>query len=128
MQGQSPFPSFNYITYGAKTTAREVGLLLEHALDTMLQTPGERPTPVCIWGLHGIGKTELVRDLAQARGCQFVYIAPAQFEEMGDLHGMDEQAMAALEGTTFSAWLDLYELPQSVRSWFGVQANKCTKK
>jgi phytoene dehydrogenase-like protein len=42
---------------------------------------------------------------------------------MGDLHGMDEQAMAALEGTTFSAWLDLYDLPQSVRSWFGVQAN-----
>ena len=115
MQGQSPFPSFNYITYGAKTTAREVGLLLEHALDTMLKTPGERPTPVCIWGLHGIGKTELVRDLAQARGCHFVYIAPAQFEEMGDLIGMPQIAADPIKGdvTRFVApeWVPRQEGP-----------------
>ena len=115
MQGQSPFPSFNYITYGAKTTAREVGLLLEHALDTMLQTPGERPTPVCIWALHGIGKTELVRDLAQARGCHFVYIAPAQFEEMGDLIGMPQIAADPIKGdvTRFVApeWVPRQEGP-----------------
>ena len=77
------------MTYGAKVTADSVTTLLQHSLDTMLQTTqAERPTPVCIWGLHGIGKTELVRDLAKAKGCQFVYIAPAQFEEMGDLIGM----------------------------------------
>lgn len=114
-QVQSPFPAFNYITYGAKTTAREVSLLLEHALDTMLQTPGERPTPVCIWGLHGIGKTELVRDLAQARGCQFVYIAPAQFEEMGDLIGMPQIANDPVKGdvTRFVApeWVPRQEGP-----------------
>ena len=79
--------SFSYITYGARVSAESVVTLLEHALDSMAETR-ERPTPVCIWGLHGIGKTELVRDLAQARGCAFVYIAPAQFEEMGDLLGM----------------------------------------
>ena len=76
-----------HITYGARVSAESVQRLLEHALDK-LATVGERPTPVCIWGLHGIGKTELVRDLAKARGCGFVYIAPAQFEEMGDLLGM----------------------------------------
>ncbi|MCS7037339.1 MAG: AAA family ATPase [Saprospiraceae bacterium] len=63
--------------------------LLEHALDRLMQSD-ERPTPICIWGLHGIGKTELVRDVARARGCEFVYLAPAQFEEMGDLVGMPQ--------------------------------------
>jgi len=80
-------PSFSYVTYGARVSAESVTTLLEHALDSMAQTH-ERPTPICIWGLHGIGKTELVRDLAKARGCAFAYIAPAQFEEMGDLLGM----------------------------------------
>jgi len=79
--------NYQYITYGARVSAESVTALLEHALDSMAQTH-ERPTPVCIWGLHGIGKTELVRDLARARGCAFAYIAPAQFEEMGDLLGM----------------------------------------
>ncbi|MBK8920467.1 MAG: AAA family ATPase [Saprospirales bacterium] len=82
-------PTYSYITYGARVSAESVVLLLEHALDSMRQSD-ERPTPVCIWGLHGIGKTELVRDLARERGCAFVYIAPAQFEEMGDLLGMPQ--------------------------------------
>lgn len=79
--------SYQYVTYGARVSAGSVIALLEHALEGMAQNV-ERPTPVCIWGLHGIGKTELVRDLAHARGCGFAYIAPAQFEEMGDLLGM----------------------------------------
>jgi MoxR-like ATPase len=45
-------------------------------------------TPVCIWGPHGIGKTEMVADLARENGWQFAYCAPGQFEEMGDFHGM----------------------------------------
>jgi AAA domain (dynein-related subfamily) len=49
---------------------------------------GRRSTPVCIWGTHGVGKTTLVEDVARERGYQFVYCAPAQFEEMGDLHGL----------------------------------------
>lgn len=75
----------------------------------------ERPTPICIWGLHGIGKTELVRDLAQARGCEFVYIAPAQFEEMGDLVGMPKIAQDEVKGevTRFIApeWVPKSEGP-----------------
>jgi prolycopene isomerase len=48
---------------------------------------------------------------------------PELLRMMGDLHGMDEQACAALEGASFSDWLDGYDLPQSVRTWFGIQAN-----
>lgn len=80
--------SYQYITYGSKVHADDVQMLLEHALDNMVRYPDVRPVPVCIWGTHGIGKTELVREIASRRGCQFVYIAPAQFEEMGDLIGM----------------------------------------
>jgi hypothetical protein len=49
---------------------------------------GRRGTPVCIWGTHGLGKTEIVKDFATSRGWHFAYCAPAQFEEMGDLHGI----------------------------------------
>ena len=97
-------PSYSYVTYGARVSAASVSTLLEHALDSMAQQ-ADRPTPVCIWGLHGIGKTELVRDLAAARGCAFTYIAPAQFEEMGDLLGMPKigNDPAAGEVTRFVA-------------------------
>jgi MoxR-like ATPase len=38
--------------------------------------------------LHGIGKTAIVKSFANANGWKFRYCAPAQFEEMGDLHGL----------------------------------------
>ena len=52
------------------------------------EADGSRPTPVCIWGTHGIGKTEIALNFARQRGWKVAYCAPAQFEEMGDLHGM----------------------------------------
>ena len=75
-------------TYGATVKADAVALLLQHTLQRALSDIRQRPTPVCIWGLHGIGKTELVQAVAAAAGAELVYIAPAQFEEMGDLVGM----------------------------------------
>ncbi len=92
-----PFP---YITYGARVSAESVAALLEHAINR-LKEGEERPTPICIWGLHGIGKTELVRDIARARGCAFTYVAPAQFEEMGDLVGMP-QIVTSEDGATLT--------------------------
>lgn len=71
------------LTYGSEVGSESVRRLVEH----QLECPG-RPVPVCIWGLHGIGKTELVREIATDRGIPLVYLAPAQFEEMGDLLGM----------------------------------------
>lgn len=77
---------FNYITYGAKTNAGQITNFLSH-LKTQLESK-DRVTPLCIWGMHGIGKTQMVREFAQENNCVFRYIAPAQFEEMGDLLGM----------------------------------------
>ncbi|MBL4634397.1 MAG: AAA family ATPase [Kofleriaceae bacterium] len=82
--------AFDYIYYGTTCTSDEVKGVLEHvfSVNERLEAKGRRKTPVCIWGRHGIGKTELVEATAKERGCQFVSIAPAQFEEMGDILGM----------------------------------------
>lgn len=80
---------FNYITYGAKAQADDIFRLLTHQLNQVKVANSQlRVTPLCIWGMHGIGKTELVQEFATENNCQFIYIAPAQFEEMGDLLGL----------------------------------------
>lgn len=80
----------NYIYYGARAKAGEVAAFVRHVMEANLsaEARGQRKTPVCIWGRHGIGKTEIVQSLASELGYAFRYIAPAQFEEMGDLIGM----------------------------------------
>jgi len=82
--------AFDYVYYGTACDSRELEAFLVHVIDAneKLESRGKRKTPVCIWGRHGVGKTEIVESLAKARGAKFVAIAPAQFEEMGDLMGM----------------------------------------
>jgi len=78
------------LQYGAKKNPAELSEVLAYIFEqnNELSDQGRRGTPVCIWGTHGLGKTQLVHDYAKSRGWKFAYIAPAQFEEMGDLHGM----------------------------------------
>lgn len=80
----------NYVFYGMETNAIEVGKFTEHIITTNLKTEqaGYKKTPICIWGTHGIGKTEMVQQIAESNNYKWSYIAPAQFEEMGDLVGM----------------------------------------
>lgn len=82
--------SFEYIYYGTECDADEVERFMEHhwSANQRLEDAGRPQTPLCIWGRHGIGKTDLVAAMAKRRGAAFVSIAPAQFEEMGDLMGM----------------------------------------
>ncbi|HMQ46784.1 MAG TPA: AAA family ATPase [Saprospiraceae bacterium] len=87
MQNNNPT---SYIYYGTHAKASEVKAFLLHVLanNREQEQSGLPKTPICIWGKHGVGKTALVQALAQEQGWQFAYIAPAQFEEMGDLLGM----------------------------------------
>jgi hypothetical protein len=102
----------DYIYHGTMSTAGELVGFVEHLLrsNAAAEAEGRRKTPVCIWGRHGIGKTEIVEQIAQKLGYRFSYIAPAQFEEMGDLVGMP-----AIDGgvTTFRppAWVPTEEGP-----------------
>ena len=77
----------NYIFYGTKANTKEVEDFLHHTIKTneLAEKAGKRKTPICIWGEHGIGKTQTVEDYAITNGYKYAYIAPAQFEEMGDL-------------------------------------------
>ncbi|MCB0585497.1 MAG: AAA family ATPase [Phaeodactylibacter sp.] len=81
---------YDYIYYGTRCKAGEVVAFVRHVLQANMRAEarGQRKTPICIWGRHGIGKTEIVQALAEQIGYRFRYIAPAQFEEMGDLVGM----------------------------------------
>jgi len=112
MANQNNKPKHNYLYYGTKTTASEVKRLVEHAIHTneLAEENGKKKSPICIWGKHGIGKTQLVEAIAEEKNYQFAYIAPAQFEEMGDLVGMPR----IVDGvTTFMApdWVPTEEGP-----------------
>lgn len=73
-----------------KSTSEEVSEFVKHIIKSneINEEEGNGKTPVCIWGKHGIGKTEMVKQIAADLNYQWRYIAPAQFEEMGDLIGM----------------------------------------
>ena len=77
-------------TQGPKLDAVVLERVLSHIFkrNETLSEKGSRGTPICIWGTHGLGKTEIVQDYAASRGWHLAYCAPAQFEEMGDLHGL----------------------------------------
>lgn len=79
-----------YIYYGSQTKVSEVTQFVNHLLaaNETAEAQGGKTTPICIWGRHGVGKTEIVSQIAADKGYQLTYIAPAQFEEMGDLLGM----------------------------------------
>ncbi|MDF2192090.1 AAA family ATPase [Paraflavitalea sp. CAU 1676] len=101
-----------YIFYGSKTHAQEVARFIEHVVGVNMAgiKQGRKKKTVCIWGTHGIGKTELVSAVARDLNYEFRYIAPAQFEEMGDLLGMP----AIKDGVTqFAppAWVPVEDVP-----------------
>ena len=82
--------SIEFIEFGKKGNSEEIKEILSHIFqrNNDLSKESKRGTAVCIWGTHGLGKTQIVRDYAREKKWKFSYIAPAQFEEMGDLHGM----------------------------------------
>lgn len=84
--------NFNLIYYGTKTNTIELEQFVKHIITTnqILEEQNLRKNAICIWGEHGIGKTQTIEKFAQDNQFQFAYIAPAQFEEMGDLLGMPQ--------------------------------------
>jgi len=76
--------------YGSKLSPEHLKDFLEYVFTTNNDQEG-RATPVCIWGTHGLGKTHIAQNFAKERNWKIAYVAPAQFEEMGDLHGMPQK-------------------------------------
>jgi len=97
--------------------AAQLEAFLEHFFEVNLRnesTVGERPTPLCIWGPHGLGKTASVIGFARSRKWKLAYCAPAQFEEMGDLHGlpMKVDPDTTSSGDEYTAYLPPEWVPQ----------------
>ncbi len=80
------------ITYGPPVSAARLKTFLKQHTENnrRAEKRGEAGTPLCIWGEHGIGKTQIVEQFAKENGMAFAYLAPAQYEEMGDLAGLPE--------------------------------------
>ena len=78
------------IEYGQKLNSKKLKEIMSHIFlrNDEIAKKNDNGTPLCIWGTHGLGKTQIVKDFAREKGWKFTYCAPAQFEEMGDLHGM----------------------------------------
>jgi len=68
--------------HGPVLNSDEIVKLLDHILESQIFLP------ISIWGPHGIGKTELVKDYCKKRKWNFAYVNLGQFEEIGDLHGI----------------------------------------
>jgi hypothetical protein len=68
--------------HGPVLNSDEIVTLLDHIFES------ENFLPISIWGPHGIGKTELVKDYCKKRKWNFAYVNLGQFEEIGDLHGI----------------------------------------
>ena len=108
----------NLKTYGESLNAAELEQLLNYAFqqNDKLARVGKRGTPVCVWGTHGIGKTESVISFAKQNGWTYVYCAPAQFEEMGDLHGIPETYDPTPEAPNSGDEYTVYRPPQWLKS------------
>ncbi|MCB0516302.1 MAG: AAA family ATPase [Chitinophagales bacterium] len=82
----------NQTNYGAELSASEIEKFVAQLFraNEIAVQQGKIPTTLCIWGRAGVGKSELVAQIAQQLGYAFCEVSPAQFEEMGDLLGMPQ--------------------------------------
>ena len=67
----------------------EAKRLINHTIDTnlLLEEQGEHPVAISLEASAGIGKTSIVKQIAEERGMTFVKLNMAQLEEPGDLIG-----------------------------------------
>ena len=72
-------------TYGAVVNAAALKVFLKRCFQ--INENETNRSVICIWGPAGIGKTSIVKQFKE-EGYQIVDIPIAQFEEMGDFHGL----------------------------------------
>jgi len=105
----------NLTMYGSKLKPEELKKFLGHIFTENDKRNGPG-TPVCIWGTHGLGKTHIAKAFAKDRGWEFVDVPVAQFEEMGDLHGlpreMDPTPEKPMSGDEYTVYLPPHWVPK----------------
>ena len=68
--------AIEFIEFGKKGSSKEIKQILSHIFqrNNDLSKDNKRGTAVCIWGTHGLGKTQIVRDYALEQKWKFSYI------------------------------------------------------
>lgn len=78
-------------TFGVEAEPEGVSAFVRHYIELNNRNVelGLPRYPVCVWGESGIGKTDIVKQLAEQGVVDYVIDLPiAQVEEMGDVHGL----------------------------------------
>lgn len=80
---------------GARVTADILRRILQQTIsfNNLMGSKGthRRKLTLCVWGDPGIGKTSIVKQLTQSPNIKVIDVPLAQFEEMGDVHGMPKK-------------------------------------
>lgn len=96
--------------YGSQVDYELLGMFIDDCLaaNDVTEKSGDSRFSICIWGHSGIGKTQLVKGYAKKKvvwrekqydGYDVRPVPIAQFEEMGDIHGMpEERVLMFLDG------------------------------
>ena len=63
------------IEYGKKGNSKELREILSHIFNrnNELSELEKKGTPICIWGTHGLGKTQIIRDYALEKKWKFSF-------------------------------------------------------
>ena len=90
-------------------TIGEFTSVLDYLLDNnrKLQEQGQTPIAICLEGEAGIGKTSLVRQVAEKRGMTYRSLVLSQLEEVGDLCGYPQKEVlltSVINGQTKTKW------------------------
>lgn len=80
-----------------KTTLSEFSDILNYVIDNniRLQENGKAPVAINIVGEKGIGKTSVIREIAESRGMGFTKLNVSQLDEVGDLIGLPIKELEA---------------------------------
>ena len=70
-------------------TPKEIRNIIEYTIDNnrRLQDEGKDPQAIAIWGNPGVGKTQIVEQIARDRKYNFVSIQLSQIMEQSELLG-----------------------------------------
>jgi len=70
-----------------RISAKQLSDMISFSLETRWENPDERLPAMMIWGPPGVGKSAIVRSVAEAHGCAFIDLRLAQMEAI-DIKGL----------------------------------------
>jgi len=95
--------NMRYQTYGREANMLQVKSFLKREMQMNRENfaAKRRRRAVCVWGMPGIGKTDIVKSF-QDEGYRVLSVPLAQFEEMGDLNGIPQERQDPKSGEWFT--------------------------